>query len=165
VDRRVFHAAALALAFLLLPCLRVSAETFLVLVTETQDGGRAKPPFTAREGILAALFEDGQIAFELPADGAPAGIDDLPALGVQAGAGAIAVIVVDWHEERLDGGALRVSCQGTLVLVDPVTGFRSQPLPLMLDNVDRERTVGRPRLGVEIGLFLIRAWQASRLVQ
>jgi hypothetical protein len=69
--------------------------------------------------------------------------------------------VVDWHEERLDGGALRVSCRGTIVLIDPTTGFRSEPIPIEMDNRDRERTIGRPRLGVEIGLFLIRAWQAS----
>ena len=158
VNRCRRPASALALALLLLPSLPLAAETFLLLVMETQDGGRARPPFTAREGILAALFEDGQIAFDLPADGASPDIDDLPLLGVQAGAGAIAVIVVDWHEERLDGGATRVSCRGSIVLIDPATGARSEPIPVALDNKDRERSVDRPGLGVEIGRFLVRTW-------
>ncbi len=161
MSRRHRPAIALALVLLLLPVLKVAAETFLVLVTETQDGGRAKPPFTAREGILAVLFDDGHIAFDLPPDGVTPGIDDLPRLGLQAGAGAVAVIVVDWHEEHLDGGALGVSCRGSIVLIDPATGARSDPIPLELDNRDRERAVGRPRLGMEIGQALIRAWQTS----
>jgi hypothetical protein len=159
VNRCRHPATALALVLLLLPGLPLAAETFLLLVTETQDGGRARPPFVAREGILSALFEDGQIAFDLPADWAPPEIDDLPRIGAEAGAGAIAVIVVDWHEERLDGGATRVSCRGSIVLIDPTTGVRSEPITLVLDNQGRERTVDRPRLGVEIGLFLVRAWQ------
>jgi hypothetical protein len=161
VNRFRHPATALALVLLLFPGLPLAAETFLLLVTETQDGGRARPPFTAREGVLAALFEDGQIAFEVPADQAQPGMDDLPRIGAEAGAGAIAVIVVDWHEERLDGGATRVSCRGSIVLIDPATGARSEPITLALDNQDRERTVDRPRLGVEIGLFLVRAWQGG----
>jgi hypothetical protein len=157
--RRPAH--ALVLALLLLPGLPLAAATFLLLVTETQDGVRASPPLTAREGILAALFEDGQIAFDLPADGVTPEFDDLTRLAVQAGADTIAVIVVDWHEEHLYGGATRVSCRGSIVLIDPATGERSEPIPFALDNKDRERSVDRPRLGVEIGLFLARAWQGG----
>ncbi len=160
VNRRLFRAGTLALACLLLPCLRVSAETFLVVVTETRDGGPVRPPYAAREGILTALFDDGQIAFELPAGEAPPLLDDLPRLGIAAGAGIVAVIVVDWHEESLGEGALGVRCRGHIILMDPVTGRRTDPIPLELGNEDRERAVGRSRLGLEIGASLIRAWQA-----
>ena len=109
MDFRCHRARALAIVFFLTGCLPSFAETFLVIVTETQDGETVVPPFAAREGILAALFEDGQIAFDLPEGGTPHSLDDLPRLGIQAGADIAAVVVVDWHEERLDGDTIRVS--------------------------------------------------------
>jgi len=144
----------------MLPCLRVPAETFLVILTETRDGEPARPPHAAREGILTTLFDDGQIAFELPAGETPPSSDDLPRLGIAAGAGIVAVIVVDWHEEPLGAGSIGVSCRGSIVLLDPVTGLRTAPIPLELGNEGRERAVGRSHLGLEIGASLIRAWQA-----
>jgi hypothetical protein len=160
VDRRFLRAGALALLLLLLPCLRVPAETFLVIVMETRDGEPARPPCAAREGILTALFDDGQIAFELPPGETPPSFDDLPRLGFAAGAGIVAVIVVDWHEESPGAGGIGVTCRGHMVLIDPVAGLRTDPIPLELGNEGRERTVGRTRLGLEIGASLIRAWQA-----
>ena len=141
-------------------CLPSFAETFLVIVTETQDGEPARPPYAAREGILAALFEDGQIAFELPEGGTPHSSDDLPRIGIQAGADIVAVVVVDWHEERLDDDTIRVSCRGSLVLIEAATGMRSEPIPMESGNEGRERAVGQLRLGVEIGASLIQAWRA-----
>lgn len=151
----------MALAFLLVPVLPAAAATFLVVLAETRDGEPARPPLFAREGILAVLFEDGHIAFDLPAGTPQPAEGDLPRLGLQAGAEIVARIVVDWHEERLVGGATMESCRGNILLVDPKTGRRSELIALELGNLGREGEVGRSGLGREIGTLLIRAWQAS----
>jgi hypothetical protein len=148
---------ALALAILLAPVRPASAETFLIVVTETVDGQPATPPLAAREGIFAALFDGDHIGFEVPADASPMSPDDLRLLAVEADAGTVAVIVVDWHQERIPGGALRVSGRGSIVLLDAHTGLRTDSLPLAVGNEGRERIADRPRLGVEIGLALIDA--------
>ncbi len=147
---------------LLLPCFRVSAETILLMVTETRDGLPNRPPFSAREGIMAVLFDDGQIAFETPVDEPVPPRELLPAFGAATGADVVAAVVVDWHEERLPGGLARVSGRGSLVLLDVRSLTWSDEIPLALDNAGRERDVGRAQLGKEIGLLLVRAWQASR---
>jgi hypothetical protein len=156
---------AFALAALLLPVLPAPAETFLVAVTETDEGEPSRPPLAAREGIFAALFDGEHIAFEVPADWPPPSADALRPLAAEAGAGTVAVIVVDWHQERLAGGALRVSGRGSIVLVDALSGRETPALPLAVGNRGRELIADRPRLGVEIGLALIeafRAWSSGR---
>jgi hypothetical protein len=161
VNSRCRFPRALALVFLLLPILPAPAETFLIAVTETDDGEPSSPPLAAREGILAALFDAEHIGFEFPADEPPPSADSLRLLAVEAGAGIVAVIVVDWHQEPISGGALRVSGRGTIVLVDAHTGRQTASLPLAVGNEGRERIADRPLLGVEIGSALIEAFRAS----
>ena len=156
---------ALALAAFLLPALPAPAETFLVAVTETDDGEPSRPPLAAREGIFAALFDGEHIAFEAPDDGSRQPTGALRLLAAEAGAGTVAVIAVDWHQERLTGGAFRVWGRGSIVLVDALSGRESGALPLAVGNTGREAAAGRTRLGVEIGLALIeafRAWSGGR---
>jgi hypothetical protein len=145
----------------LLPARPAAAETFLVAVTETDDGAASPPPLAAREGIFSALFEGEHIAFEVPAGEPPQSADALRLLAVEAGAGTVAVVVVDWHDERQYGGALRVSARGSIVLIDARTGEQTGTLPLAVGNEGREGIADRPRLGVEIGLALIEAFRAS----
>jgi hypothetical protein len=155
----------LALVAFLLPVLPAPAETFLVAVAETDDGEPSRPPLAAREGIFAALFDGEHIAFEFPDGGSPPSTGALRLLAAEADAGTVAVIMVDWHQERLAGGALRVSGRGSIVLVDALSGRESPALPLAVGNEGRELIADRPRLGVEIGLALIeafRAWSSGR---
>jgi len=165
VNSRRSFPLALALAAFLLAALAAPAETFLVAVTETDDGEPSRPPLAAREGIFAALFDADHIGFEVSDNGSrePAGALRLLAAG--AGAGTVAVITVDWHQERLTGGAVRVWGRGSIVLVDALSGRETPVLPLAVGNEGREAAAGRPRLGVEIGLALIeafRAWSGGR---
>jgi hypothetical protein len=161
VDTRLLRAVPAALALLLAAVPPLAASTILVVVTETREGGPMRPPFAAREGILAALFEDGQIAFELPFADEPPPAERLPALGLATGADVVASVVVHWSEERIAGGQSRVNCRGSLVLLDVPTGRRTEEVPIDLDNAGRERDVGRAGLGLEIGAALIAAWRAS----
>jgi hypothetical protein len=155
----------LALAAFLLAALAAPAETFLVAVTETDDGEPSRPPLAAREGIFAALFDGDHVGFEVPDDGSRLPIGTLRLLAADAGAGTVAVITVDWHQERLNGGAFRVRARGSIVLVDALSGRETPVLPFAVGNEGREAAAGRPRLGVEIGLALIeafRAWSGGR---
>jgi hypothetical protein len=161
VSSRCLLACALTLAFLLAPLRPAAAETFLIAVTETDDGEPSQPPLAAREGILAALFDGDHIAFEVPAGNPPMGTEALRTLAVEAGAGTVAVIVVDWHPEHISGGALRVSGRGSIVLIDARTGRQTDSLPFAVGNEGREGIADRSRLGVEIGLALIEAFRAS----
>jgi hypothetical protein len=161
VSTRCLLPCALALVFLLLPVRPAAAETFLIAVTETDEGEPSLPPLAAREGIFAALFEGEHIAFEVPAGESPQSADALRLLANEAGAGTVAVIVVDWHQERQYGGALRVSGRGSIVLIDARSGKQTDRLPLAVGNDGRERIADRPRLGVEIGVALIEAFRAS----
>lgn len=165
VRRRCPFPLALALAAFLLAALAAPAETFLVAVTETDDGEPSRPPLAAREGIFAALFDGEHIGFEVPADGSRQSTGALRLLAAEAGAGTVAVIVVDWHQERLTGGMFRVWGRGSIVLVDALSGRETPFLPLAVGNEGREAAAGRPRLGVEIGLALIeafRTWSGGR---
>jgi hypothetical protein len=143
---------------LLLSAFPAPAETFLVVVTETDDGEPSRPPLAAREGIFAALFDGEQIGFEFPAGEPLPSPDALRTLAVEAGAGTVARVVVDWHQARLVGGALRVSGRGSLVLVDARTGVETASVPLEVGNEGREHAVDRLGLGVEIGTALIAAY-------
>ena len=134
---------ALALAAFLLAALAAPAETFLVAVTETDDGEPSRPPLTAREGIFAALFDGEHIAFEVPDDGSRQPTGALRLLAAEAGAGTLAVITVDWHQERLTGGAFRVWGRGSIVLVDALSGREAPVLPLAVGN-DGPRGRRRP---------------------
>jgi hypothetical protein len=161
VSTRCLLPCALALVFLLLPVRPAAAETFLIAVTETDDGEPSLPPLAAREGIFTALFEGEHIAFELPAGEPLPDADALRLLANEAGAGTVAVIVVDWHQERQYGGALRVSARGSIVLIDARSGKQTDRLSLAVGNEGREQIADRPRLGVEIGVALIEAFRAS----
>lgn len=154
----------LAFVLLLLPVLPTPAETFLVVVTETDDGAPSRPPQAAREGIFSALFDGDHIGFEFPAGEPIPAPDALRLLAVEAGAGTVALVVVDWHQERLVGGALRVSGRGKLVLVDAQTGAETASVPLAVANDGREQIADRPRLGVEIGIALIAAFRTVSAV-
>jgi hypothetical protein len=161
VSTRCLLPCALALVFLLLPVRPAAAETFLIAVTETDEGEPSLPPLAAREGIFAALFEGEHIAFEVSAGESPQSADALRLLANEAGAGTVAVIVVDWHQERQYGGALRVSGRGSIVLIDARSGKQTDRLPLAVGNEGREQSTDRPRLGVQIGVALIEAFRAS----
>ena len=151
----------LAFLLLLLPVLPAPAETFLVVVIETDDGEPSRPPLAAREGIFSALFDGDHIGFEFPAGEPIPARDALRLLAAEAGAGTVALVVVDWHQERLVGGALRVSGRGTIVLVDAQTGDETDTVPLEVGNEGREQAAGRPRLGVEVGIALIAAFRTA----
>jgi hypothetical protein len=155
---------ALAAVLLLIPVAPAPAETFLVVVTETDDGEPSKPPLAAREGIFSALFDGEHIGFEFPADAPIPSPDILRDLAVEAGAGTVALVVVDWRQERLVGGALRVSGRGSLVLVDARTGAEAARVPLAVANEGREQAVDRRRLGVEVGIALIAAYRTAAAV-
>jgi len=154
-------ARALALAFLLSAALPAAAETFLVVVAETDDGQPSAPPLAAREGIFSALFDAEQIGFEVPADWPPQRAEELRRLAQEAGAGIVATVVVDWHQERQPGGALRVRGRGSIVLVDALTGRETASVAFAVGNEGRERTADRPRLGLEIGNALVEAIRSS----
>lgn len=154
---------ALVLALGALPALAVSAETFLVAVTETDDGEPSRPPLAAREGIFTALFDGEHIGFEVPIGMPLPSTEELRLLAADAGAGTVALVVVDWHEERIAGGALRVRGRGSLRFVDAGTGVEAAAVPLAVDNGGREATVDRRRLGVEIGIALIAAYRPPSL--
>lgn len=163
VRRRRGPYLALILALWALPALAASAETFLVVVTETDDGEPSRPPLAAREGIFSALFDGEHIGFEFPTDVPLPSVAELRRLAVDAGAGTIALVAIDWHEERIAGGALRVCARGTLRLVDARTGVETTAVPLAVDNGGREATVDRRRLGMEIGIALIAACRPPSL--
>lgn len=150
----------LACALLLLPAFAAPAETFLVAVSETVEGEPSGPPFAAREGIFAALFDGEHIGFEFPLDAPWPSTEELRRLAAEAGAGTVALVVVDWREERVAGGALRVSARGSLRLVDARTGVETAAVAFAVDNDGREADVDRLRLGVEIGIALIAAYRS-----
>jgi hypothetical protein len=154
-------ARALALVFLLVPVLPPAAETFLVAVAETDDGAPSPPPSAAREGIFAALFDAEHIAFELPSGEKLPSTDELRRLAIEAGAGTVAIVMVDWHREPMSGGALRVRARGSIVLVDALTGHETHRRAFEVANEGRELTAGRPRLGAEIGSALVEAFRAT----
>jgi hypothetical protein len=154
-------AGTAALAFLLLPALAATAETFLVTVTETDDGQPTAPPLAAREGVFAALFDGEHIGFEVPADRPALPVQDLKLLAREAGADVVAVVAVDWHQERLSGGLLRVSARGSIVFVDALTEHETASVPFSVGNEGRERVADRSRLGVEIGSALVEAFRSS----
>jgi len=150
-----------ALVLFLVPLLPASAETFLIAVTETEDGTPCRAPLAAREGILAALFDDGHIAFEVSAGEPVPGTDALRTMAIEAGAGTVAVIVVDWHREQISGGATRIRARGSIALVDVASGLGRPGIPFEVRNDGRERTADRPLLGREIGSALVEACRAS----
>jgi hypothetical protein len=162
--RDVRGTTALAAVLLLLPVVPAPAETFLVVVTETDGGEPSQPPLAAREGIFSALFDGEHIGFEFPAGELIPSTDALLTLAVEAGAGTVALVVVDWRQERLVGGALRVSGRGGLVLVDARSGAETARVPLAVANEGREQAADRRRLGVEVGIALIAAYRTAAAV-
>jgi hypothetical protein len=147
--------SAMSLALLLLPILPAGAVTLLLAVTETEEGQPAAPPLAAREGILAALFDAELLAFELPPGEPVPSPEDLRLLAAEAGADTVAIVVVEWSQERIAGGALHVSARGSIILVDPRTGRETARAPFERRNDGRERAVNRADLGVEIGSVLV----------
>jgi hypothetical protein len=151
----------LALAVLLAASLPAAAAAFLVAVAETDDGQPSVPPLAAREGIFSALFDAEQIGFEVPVDWPPQPMEQLARLAREAGADVVAAVVVNWHQECLAGGALRVSGRGSIVLVDALTGRETASVAFAVANDGREWTADRSRLGVEIGSALVEAFRSS----
>jgi hypothetical protein len=151
----------LALALLLAAALPAATETFLVVVSETDDGQPSSSPLAAREGIFSALFEADHIGFEVPADWPPQPMEELRRLARAAGAGVVATIVVDWHQESLSGGAQRISARGSIVVHDALTERETARVTFAVGNEGRERTADRSQLGLEIGTALVGAFRSS----
>jgi hypothetical protein len=153
--RQSVPAGALLLLALLLPAFPASASTLLLAVTETDDGQPSALPLAAREGCLAALFDAGELGFDLPAGEPIPAIEALRGLAGGAGADIVAEIVIEWHLEAINRGATRVSGRGSIVLTDVRTGQEVARIAVAVTNEDRERTAGRTALGLEIGSRLV----------
>ncbi len=64
MDRR---AAISVLILLLTAALPLRADTFLLVLEEWRDGERVPLSMASREGMMAALFDAGQVAFDMDA--------------------------------------------------------------------------------------------------
>jgi len=149
-----------ALLALLLPASRSSAQALLVVVEESLNGAALPPPLAAREGLAAALFDDGIVVLDLPG-GSASDMDQLSRTAVSAGADYVLAVSVAY-----------TATAGDQPVVNGHASYRLAGVPggaLLLQaaadatNKGREKMVDRTGLGEEIGQVIAgKAWDTLR---
>ncbi len=126
----------------------VTAQSLLLSVRETLNGSPQANPLSSREGLAAALFDDGFIVFDLPG-GAPPEPDGILKIAVAAGADYVLELIVDFSGSG--AGAPRVTAHAEYALRKAAGGLVVLRGTLDGTNRDRESTVDWPALGREMG--------------
>jgi hypothetical protein len=157
--RRFLRAVLLVLA--VLPASRGSAETIFLATEESVDGLPCPPPLPLREGLSAALFEQGHIVFD-DVDGTPAeSAGALASLAQAFGAGWALDAVAAYHEVTVSPRLVRVEARVAWRLLQAPAGAQAGAGTVDATNRDREGRVGREELAVEIGAAIARAVTAA----
>lgn len=151
---------AMALAFLLAGLPQAGAETLLVAVDERLDGEAASLPRPITEGLLEALFEADQIAFDLPPGPIPESTE-LRRVARETGASLILLLSADCRTLGAVENVSRLGVAVKLTLLDAASGAELARGDLSADNTGRERDVDLPALGREVGLQAVAALAAA----
>jgi len=164
-DSRVLAAArgsgrllcAALLMLTILPAGRGFAATIFLVTEESVDGQPCPLPLPLREGLSAALFEQGHIVFD-DVDGAPpASAAALAALAQSLGAGWVLDARVEYREQAIGSRVVRVEGRAAWLLLQAPGGERAGAGTDEATNRDREGSVGREELAAELGAAISRA--------
>ncbi len=150
--------AALALLAILSPC-PASAETVLLATRETVGASPCAPPLPLEEGLFSALFAAGHIVFGLDGAAGTWPTVDLLALARQGGAGWVLQADVDFREDRIGEGPVRLSGRARWTLLRAGDGVGAGTGTFEAGNDGRERTVDMARLAAELGEAIARSVQ------
>jgi hypothetical protein len=146
--------AALALLAALPPC-PVSAETVLLATRETVGGSPCAPPLPLEEGLFAALFAAGHIAFGLDGAAGSWPTADLLPVARQGGAGWVLEADADFLENRIGEGPAGLSARARWTLLRAGDGTSAGTGTLEAGNEGRERTVDLAGLAAELGALIV----------
>ena len=145
----------------ILPIGPAAADTIFLATNESVDGSPCPGPLPLREGLSAALFEEGHIVFDdvevlstPPAEG-------LAALALSGGAAWVLEAMVGFDEERINTGLVRVAAETRWRLTRAADGSAAADGTLASSNQGREKQVDRAGLGLEIGATIARAISAA----
>jgi hypothetical protein len=148
----------------LCPC---AGESFLLVGEETVDGIRQPRPLASAEGIMSAVFEDGQIIFdtgalEVAVDWEARGFSEPLALAVQGRADFVMAAVIDSHLIAAAEPPGFLS-RARFYLLDAAGEFAASG-ELELSNLGREEELPyaalQYQLGTEIGRRLLILWRS-----
>lgn len=154
------RAAALALlaALAVLAPVRAAAHTLLVATREAADGEPCPAPLPLAEGLSAALFAAGHIAFGEDGPGPEIPVDQLLSVAREGGAAWLLLASADFTERAGPGnGAVRVEARTRWSLWRAADGRQAGTGTLAASNEGRERTVDSAALGAELGAAVVRA--------
>jgi hypothetical protein len=156
---RLLRASLLVIA--LLHAGRGSAATIFLVTEESLDGLPCPLPLPLREGLSAALFEQGHIVFD-DVDGAPgASAAALASLAQSLGAGWVLDAGVEYREQAIGSRIVRVDGHATWRLLRAPTGKDAATGAAEATNRDREGRVGRVELAAELGAAIARTVTAA----
>ncbi len=138
---------ALLLLLLASATLPLGAATILVASREDLDGAPI-PSRPVTEGVLAALFSAGQVAFDAPAPEQAGGLQDLAR---SAGADYALLLVATCSASGEPPTPPKISMEVEITLIDARSGATLTRGRGMIDNAGRERDVDLAALGMEAG--------------
>lgn len=156
---RLLWAALTVLA--VLPASRGPAATIFLATEESVDGLPCPPPLPLREGLSAALFEQGHIVFDDVAGAPPESTGALSSLAQAFGAGWALDVTAAYHEVTVSPRLVRVEARATWRLLRAPEGAQAGTGTAEATNRDREGRAGREDLAVELGAAIALAVTAA----
>jgi hypothetical protein len=151
------------------PC---SGESFLLVGEERVDGIRQPLPLASTEGIMATVFESGQIIFDtgtldVDVDWDARGFTEPLALAVEGRADFVMAAEIRSRLIAEDAGQKSFASRARYYLLDVAGSNLTGSGELELSNQGREEEMPyqelQYQLGKEIGLRLLRIWRAQNV--
>ncbi|HEY9593598.1 MAG TPA: hypothetical protein VHE79_03915 [Spirochaetia bacterium] len=126
------------------------AQSVLIIDRERDGEVTLAPPLPVRDGLSDALYGEGLIVFDLPADAVPGTPAEI--LRLARTAGADVVVQVDTTYTVVPGTTpRRIAARGTYTATSVRTGASLASGAVDATNANREKDVDRTRLGQELG--------------